>query len=187
MWRMAEQSPFCRVWNTGSGKAHRWVEPLDNSWWGTGQCRYQVAMSWTYWTILVSLKLGRPDIVDTQVWGNIKLCHVYIWCFLAKKSNPCLVKALGPNSHHRKYEGQRNKLNLLWKTQGLPECVTSTKQLTWFLQQVTDLKRMGGWGGCGWLSIKISNMWPQCVYLEGSRPCKMVLVRQSGGGIANGC
>lgn len=105
--------------------------------WGTWQCRNQVATIWTYWTILVSLKLGRPGIVGTQIWGKIKLCNVYVWRFLAKKSNPNLVEALGPNSHYRKYEGHRNKLNDATKAPGMCNHLQNSwpgsfnKSLTW--------------------------------------------------------
>lgn len=38
--------------------------------------------------------------------------------------------------------------------QGLLTRGMVNQELTWFLQQVTDLKRMGGWGGDGGLSIR---------------------------------
>lgn len=52
----------------------------------------------------------------------------------------------------------------------------STGRLTWFLQQVSDLKRMGGWGG--WSALDEDK---QHVFVSDANPsCKTTLVRQSG-------
>ena len=120
--------------------------------------------TWTSWTILASLALGHPHTVSIRHEATRLICEAHgdaYGVYFPKRLTWIWSKLWGQLPFtSRTWDWGINSM----MPQGLPECGMVNEQLTWFLHQVTDLKRMGGQGQGGRFSIKTSRTRPWFVF-----------------------